>query len=495
MPLPTRLTVTILVALLLVPAGGAAAQEAPDPPERMAGRLLVRGMTRTFLGDDEGAIALYREALALTPDDASILAALAEAHHRIGDDDSALFFARSAASRDPGRPGGGLLIADLLLATGDTGEALAELDRLSNAFPDDDDVLRSLAEALVRAEQPTRAREAFRTLADRNPGDPVVLGRLLTLETDLGELERALRVLDELEAVEPGDADLAVRRGRLLVQLGRPTEAAEAFEGALVLAPAHREARAALAGLGVDPDSARAAGDAGRSGADWLRAASADPRNRDAWTRAVRSLAREGRTADALRAADDALLLFPGDVRLEVEAGLAALLAVLPGRALAHFEAALRFVEERPGDDEGASQTAGAGRRYAAALGGQDEPSTSDGAMPAADPDALALRALADRDIRRAIDLADAARAADPDGPLAAAALAGALARAGREDEALTLLAPRLESDPVAPLVLMIAGDVLAARGRAEEARSAWQRGLDASPDSPVLRSRLADRR
>jgi tetratricopeptide (TPR) repeat protein len=493
--MPMRHAVTILVALLLLPAGSAAAQEAPDPPERVAGRLLVRGMTRTFLGDDEGAIALYREALALTPDDASILAALAEAHHRIGDDDSALFFARSAARRDPGRPGGGLLVADLLLAMGDTGEALAELDRLSNAFPDDDDVLSSLAEALVRAEQPTRAREAFRTLADRNRGDPVVLRRLLDLETGLGEPERALGVLDELEAVEPGDADLAVRRGRLLVQLGRPTEAAEAFGGALVLAPADREARAALASLGVDPDSARTAGEAGRSGADWLRAASADPRNREAWTRAVRSLAREGRTADALRAADDALLLFPGDVRLEVEAGLAALLAVLPARALAHFEAGLRYLEERPGDDDGAAQTAGAGRRFAAALGGQDVSGTPDEAIPGAVPDAQALRALAHRDARRALDLADAAYAADSDGPLAAAALAGALARAGREDEALSLLVPRLESDPVAPLVLMIAGDVLAARGRGEEARAAWQRGLDASPESPVLRSRLADRR
>lgn len=487
MPSLLRITIALVVTLLVTPGRPVGAQQTSDPPERIAGRLLVRGMTRAFLGDDRGAIGLFSEALRLTPDDASLLGAMAEAHHRIGNEDDAAFFAQRATVVRPDRIDPGLLLVGILQASGDLAGALKELDRLTGVFPDDTDVLRARAETLVLSEQWSSARDAYRLLADRLAGDTDALLNLVDLEAKLGNLDAALEALDRLDALAPGEVDVALRRGRILVHLDRDPDAIRAFERVLDLAPGHVEAREALGALGVETDRTT---EIVRSPDDWLKAVADDPRSRDNWIMAVRTLAREGRTADALRTSGDALLLFPGSARLEIEAGLAAILAAMPEIAIAHFDAGLRDLAERPANETNLETVALAGRWLATSLTGVDVPEPDiSGHGP--DDRALMALALAAVDAERATAIADAALADDPEGPLQLAAAAEARRRGNRSADALDLLSNHVHSDPVAPLVLLVMGDVLAGSGRIEDARQAWLRAADSSPGSPLVRARL----
>lgn len=488
--------VPLLLAVTLAVAPDSTARQTADPPDRMAGRLFVRGMTRAFLGDDPGAVALYREALTHTPDDPAILEAMAEAHARMGETDSALFYARRVAQLAPDRPGPGLVVARLLVASGAVPEALGVLDDLQARFPDDEVVLRTRADLLARTEQRTRARSAYRELVDRFGGSSDDLERLLDLETALGDLEAAVRLLERLERHRPGDAALLQRRAEILVQLGRTDDALGVFRQVLAADPASAEAREALRALEAGDDAAPLP-EPERSGRHWLDAAASDPRNVDAWRAAVCTLAREGRTADALRAAEDGLLFFPGDPELELCTGTAALLAVLPDQAGDRFDEAVAVLSERAEADPGLRLGALAGRSAAAALSGTDLPlpdavreTLQAGRLPAA-ARALTAFAIAREDPSRALGLADDAVDADGGDAVAIAARALALHALGRSAEA-GREAEGPASDPEAPpLVLLVAGDLAFSAGRTSAAQEFWERALTRSPASGILRARL----
>ncbi len=67
--------------------------QVPQDPVLVASRLLVRGMTRSFLGDLEGATQLFDQALRLQPEDAAIHGALAGTYVKLGDLSQATFYA------------------------------------------------------------------------------------------------------------------------------------------------------------------------------------------------------------------------------------------------------------------------------------------------------------------------------------------------------------------------------------------------------------------
>jgi TolA-binding protein len=169
-------------------------------------------------------------------------------------------------------------------AIGEIDEATADLDRLAGRFPESpvlgptrlrlaeaaldserwdlaERLFRSVAEteaeaeaadpsqrprawsglgwALMGAGRPEQAAEAFGTIVEESPGDPLaaeasyVRGRALR---DLGRLDEAIEALAWVAAQHPDSepapkADLA--RARLLVELGRPADAVPLFESVI----------------------------------------------------------------------------------------------------------------------------------------------------------------------------------------------------------------------------------------------------------------------
>lgn len=118
----------------------------------------------------------------------------------------------------------------LLLNSGRTGEAVAVLDTAAALLPDDRDVQRTWAEAILRDGRPEEAEKILRGLRDRNPG----AGVTETLAKALFEQERFPEALDLFREM-PESPEVQDRVAMCLHGLGRLDEA-EAVERAVIAA-------------------------------------------------------------------------------------------------------------------------------------------------------------------------------------------------------------------------------------------------------------------
>ncbi|HZG69812.1 MAG TPA: tetratricopeptide repeat protein, partial [Herpetosiphonaceae bacterium] len=154
------------------------------------------------LGDAQGALTIL-EAIAVEDND--FQTKRSRAYEMLGDPQSALAIARSAAAHQPRNPALQRRVGSLALQTGSPGEALVAL-------------------------------EAARALGDKEISTLVDLSRAL-LQTN--RVSAALRPLDEaLQRVAqgaPDDAGLHVQRGRVLLAIEDWTEARRSFERAVAL--------------------------------------------------------------------------------------------------------------------------------------------------------------------------------------------------------------------------------------------------------------------
>jgi RNA polymerase sigma-70 factor (ECF subfamily) len=119
--------------------------------------------------------------------------------------------------------------------------------------------LQALIAAEHAAPQPTawpRIAQLYAEL-ERRTGSPAVRLNRAVAVAESGAPEAALTLLEGLDAALPGNHLLPAARGELLIRLGRPAEAAEAFDRALSLVRteperAHLELRRAATAPGRD---------------------------------------------------------------------------------------------------------------------------------------------------------------------------------------------------------------------------------------------------
>ncbi|MGC8875361.1 MAG: tetratricopeptide repeat protein, partial [Chloroflexia bacterium] len=131
-------------------------------------------------------------------------------------------------------------------------EALQIYEQLHREMPEDPVILERLAEAYVRVEDRTRARDAYLRLSDLHvlhQKIPQAIGALQKLRELFPQDHEVLARLARLYQ-ESGDnqsaAQALLERVRILFQEKRLDEAMALCEEALRLAPEHRQAREAL---------------------------------------------------------------------------------------------------------------------------------------------------------------------------------------------------------------------------------------------------------
>lgn len=386
---------------------------AQDPAQainqKKAEQLFVRGMTRAFLDDFEGARDLYEEALALAPNNAAILSALAAAHEGLGDETQALYYARQARQHAPAMPDYHRLLAQMELRAGHPGQAADAYRTLLERFPDDLDALRELASIQAMMDQPREALATYRQLLARGGDRPDVWRQMLDLYFQLGDETGTREALETLVRYDPSDPAPWRLLGQLHLQRDRLDDALDAFERAHAVDPGDFETTLALADLyrqrgegaraeallgaagaapNADPDAlvARAEallgqddegavrllqraldqhpdhaaalrllgdlryrqGDFTTAAALLERALEQDPRDPERWYRAATAYAAAGRPEDAVRVADDGLLLFPGQLPLLRAAAAALGAAGQPDDAHARIAEAVAIIDEDP---------------------------------------------------------------------------------------------------------------------------------------------------
>lgn len=166
----------------------------------------------------------------------------------------ALALARLTGNATPA-PGGatGLAEAEALLDAGQVQEALAILQALAAAAPDDRVVRMSLARALAADGQTEAALDEFESISRQWPTYPWALVRRGELLEQTGDRRAAIRDFRAAVEIDPDDADVRFALAYALARDGQRRDAIQEFEAGLELDPNRDGARAALERLRQQP--------------------------------------------------------------------------------------------------------------------------------------------------------------------------------------------------------------------------------------------------
>jgi tetratricopeptide (TPR) repeat protein len=324
---------------------------------------------------------------------------------------------------------------------------------------------RQLGQLYIRQERPRDAIAVLEPLLRDHPRDPRLLSRLEMLYTETGQPRKAKRLGETVLGTDVSP-DQLVARARMLYERRRSLDSVsvqsvtELLRTALDRAPDHARALALLGRIYYDQGRYREA-------ASLLgRALDANPRDPARWRRAASAHLRADSLTQAVRTAEEGLLLFPGQVPLLRVQGEAHLRRGEPEAARERFRLALSKVDTTEASAPiRAALHVGLGRARER-HGAQD---------------------------RAAAAYNEALRIAPEHRP-AQMHLARVLARQERQlDRALRLARQAVEQGPATPESLGTLGWVLFVRGAPTAAASAFERALAAGDPAAWVYERFGD--
>ncbi len=201
----------------------------PDAREVIAARDLVgRGLEAQQDGDDQEAIQLFNQAVAICPDDERCRQHYAEALWRQGQRDEAISQMVEAVRLSGDDPLLLVRLGEMQLQMGDPDGALRHADR---ALARRDNLAAAWAlrgEVLHRRGDLHGALACYHRALRYEPRNPPVQIATAAIQRDLGRPERALAVLDAaIDQFSPGPAppEILAHHGLTLKALGRYEEA------------------------------------------------------------------------------------------------------------------------------------------------------------------------------------------------------------------------------------------------------------------------------
>lgn len=147
--------------------------------------------------------------------------------------------------------GEGLDAARDWLARGEPDRAIALLEKLTQARADDQELWLALVDAQLHAENAEGAYDACVAALAVGPRTARLEFQAGTLASTVGRPERAVEHYSMAQALEPGDAEIAVYLGSVLHGLGRLDEAKAALVRAVALEPEHALALGTLAEIAL----------------------------------------------------------------------------------------------------------------------------------------------------------------------------------------------------------------------------------------------------
>lgn len=249
------LTLVLLALLAPWPQASAQQQAQPQPSlnawddEVRSQQFFIRGMTRSFLGDDEGAIALFQNALELTPNEPALLSALAEALEATDDIESALFYANQAVSVDASNAHYFRLLARLHLRNENPDDALSAYRSLLGVSPHDIDALQELARLHAATGNLKEAITSYEQLLHEVGEIQGIRNQILQLYFRLGDTNGVESTLRTLLTTNPSDGIYLRMLAEVLNQQDRSDDATTLYEDALASDPQNVELQVALASL------------------------------------------------------------------------------------------------------------------------------------------------------------------------------------------------------------------------------------------------------
>ncbi len=212
-----------------------------------AQQLFIRGMTHTLLKDPEQAVALFKEALNLIPDQPAILSALADAYDEMDEGQTALFYMTQAQKLAPGNRDYALQLAGLYARTGALESAVTTYKTLLTHYPNDFDARFALAQMQTNLNRLETALQTYRTLLERHGENLHVRYQMLQLYNQMGEGTGLLETLQAMTTLDTGNTELRRMLGQTYARLDQPEAARDVFRALLDEEPGDLETAVMLA--------------------------------------------------------------------------------------------------------------------------------------------------------------------------------------------------------------------------------------------------------
>ena len=253
-PFSIALLIGILCAANPVLPARAASPVADDDTlnvaRAQAQRLFVRGLTQAYLDNTDRAIALYERALGLTPNEAPILSAMAEAQADQDASSTAIFYAEQAQRLAPDNVHYYRQLADLHESVGDTDAAIATYRRLINRFPHRVEAKLDLAGMLADAHESQAALSLYESVERQMEGATAQMYMsMLQLYRRLNDSENVGRVLRALVDLRPEEELFTQLLSQFYLKEGQTQSAIQLYEEILAARPNDMNAALALADL------------------------------------------------------------------------------------------------------------------------------------------------------------------------------------------------------------------------------------------------------
>lgn len=231
----------------------------PARPTFPLGQVLQSASDAHRAGRAAEAEGLYRQVLAVDPDQVEALHGLGVLHGRAGRFDAAIALLRRAVAR---RPGDSALHGDLahaLRGAGRVAEALAADREAVRLGPERAAAHEGLGLSLHRAGQPAEAVVHFRRAVALSPESPVALCNLGAILHEQGKSDEAVTALRQAVRLRPAYGEALYHLGQVLRDQGRIEEAVTSLRQAAQLRPevvaVHNLLGNALRDLGQLPEA------------------------------------------------------------------------------------------------------------------------------------------------------------------------------------------------------------------------------------------------
>lgn len=279
-------------------------------------------------GQADEAIAHFRKALEIQPDDALTATHLGMALAQQGQSSEAFTTFQNALAK---HPRDAIVLYDYGIALLHYGQFDQASEQLAQALEIQSDYapnLHQLGNTMLHRGQAGQAAVVFQTILKVYPEDPeahYVLGMISLLQ---GKPDQAVVHLEEVLKSQPNNPQAQDNLGLALLQTGRVTEALTHFQKAVELQPNNAEAHSNLAWvLAVSPDASIRNGDRAVAEAEQANQLAGGSNPKCLGTLAA-AYAETGRFSDAITTARRALQLAQG----QNTAASAAIIAALEGQ-------------------------------------------------------------------------------------------------------------------------------------------------------------------
>ncbi|MDR0909163.1 MAG: tetratricopeptide repeat protein [Spirochaetaceae bacterium] len=234
-----------LCIILLITLAGVFAQGAP----LSADDWYERGEDALLAGDWYGAVEAFLDALELNSAHAGANAALAESYYELGEYDMALNWVRKARVLSRGSSSLANLEALILITQHKLQDARTILNEILQREPYNREALFTAAELDIAEGRAGGALARFREAAGRFPGDRRVLVSLALTQSALGDAAGAEATIQRALQTNPGDAIVYYYAAYLAGKQGRLADAASYAQTSLQIEANYRPALRLLAQL------------------------------------------------------------------------------------------------------------------------------------------------------------------------------------------------------------------------------------------------------